>query len=75
MTSTASSSTSPAAQSWWKTSAPPMKITSRSPAAARACRTADSTPSVTNVTHSRSLRFGATGGGVCVTTKIGTWNS
>jgi len=50
-------------------------MTSRSPAASTARATAARTPSVTNVMNSRSLLAGATAGGWCVTTKIGTWNS
>jgi hypothetical protein len=52
-----------------------MTVTARSPAASPARVTAAWTPSVTNVTNSRSLRFGATGGGVWVTTMIGTCSS
>ena len=48
-TCSSSSSTRPAARYWLIAAAPPPIVTSLSPAAARACSSADSIPSVTNV--------------------------
>ena len=57
----------------WATLAPPASATLRSSAAARACSSADSIPSVTKVNVvPPSMTAGSRG--CCVSTKTGTWN-
>jgi hypothetical protein len=64
----------PARRTCWTTLAP-STWTTRGPAAAFALAIAEATPSVTNVKVRCSSCLGMTGGGVWVSTKMGTWNS
>src|SRR5215207_9871210 len=67
------SSISPASRYCWTTSAPPATATSPSPAAARACSSADSIPSVTNV-NVVPPSFCTGSRGWWVSTNTGWWN-